>query len=210
MRYEEILEFVERLVGEGDDLLARVDKKSDELRDEGVYQVDSSTGRLLEILARLRRPKRVLEIGSGAGYSTLWLMKGVEPEGILDAIDANPTAIRALEQTAEKAGLQGQIRIHEGRALDVLHTMKEAYDFVFIDAAKEEYPRYLDEALRLTRPGSMITAHNMFMSLPAGRGEKAPAVKGIAEYTRRIFSDPRLSSLIIPLGDGLAVSYRTR
>lgn len=210
MRYEEILEYVEKLVGTGDGLLGWVDKKSDELRGAGVYRVDSSTGRLLEIIARMGQPKRILEIGSGAGYSTVWLMKGAITERILDAIDANPTVIHALEQTVKKAGLQEQIRIHAGRALDVLPAMKGTYDLVFIDAEKDEYPKYLDEALRLTRAGSVILADNMFMSLSAKRGEMSPGVSGIAEYTRRIFNDPRLSSLIVPLGDGLAISFRVK
>jgi predicted O-methyltransferase YrrM len=209
MRYEEILEYVGKLVGEGDALLARVDKKSDELREEGVHQVDPSTGKLLELLARLGQAKSVLEIGSGAGYSALWLMKGVKPSGVLDAIDVNPKVVQALEDTVNSAGLQDRIKIHKGHALDVLSAMSGSYDIVFIDADKDEYPEYLREALRLTRPGSVILAHNMFMSIAGGRGEKAPRIGGIAEYTRQIFSDHRLSSIIIPVGDGLALSYRT-
>ena len=136
-------------------------------------------------------------------------MKGLKPDGILDAIDVNPEVIQALEDTIRKAELQGRIKIHWGRALDVLPRMEGPYDMVFIDANKDKYPEYLGEALRLTRPGSVILAHNMFMSLPARRGEKTPGVRGIAEYTKRIFNDSRLSSLIVPLGDGLAISFRT-
>jgi predicted O-methyltransferase YrrM len=210
MRYEEVLKYVQKLVGEGGELLAWVNKRSDELRESGVFQIDQSSGRLLELLARLRSPKRVLEIGSGAGYSALWFMKGMPPDGILDAIEMNPKVVQALEVAIKKAGLEGRIRIHQGRALDVLPGMKGPYGMVFIDADKSEYPRYLEESLRLTQAGSMILAHNMFMSIPAAGREKTPKIKGIAEYTRSIFNDPRLSSLIVPLGDGLALSYRIK
>jgi len=210
MRYEEILEYVQNLVGDGDELLKWVYKRSDELREEGVYQIDASSGRLIELLARLRSPKLVLEIGSAVGYSALWFMKGMPPDGMLDAIEMNPKVVKALEVTIKKAGLEGRIRIHEGRALDILPTMKSSYDMVFIDADKDPYPEYLEHALRLTKPGSVILAHNMFMDLSTVRGEKSSKQKGIAEYTKRIFTDQRLSSFVVPIGDGLALSLRTK
>ncbi|WXG46940.1 MAG: O-methyltransferase [Candidatus Atabeyarchaeum deiterrae] len=210
MRYEDILEYVQGLVGTGDDILAGTSERSDELRDSGVFQIDQSSGRLLELLARIRSPKRVLEIGSGAGYSALWLMKGMPPDGTLDAIELDPKVAQALGATIERAGLGGRIRIHQGRALDLLSKMKVTYDMVFIDANKDEYPSYLEQALRLTAPGSVILAHNMFMSIGTVNGKRSRRQKGITEYTRRIFNDHRLSSLVVPLGDGMALSYRVR
>jgi predicted O-methyltransferase YrrM len=210
MRYEEILEYVHDWVGEGGELLEWVSKRSDELRGEGVYQIDPSSGRLIELFARLRSPKLVLEIGSAVGYSALWFMRGMPKDGILDAIEVNPKVAKALETTVRKAGLVGRIRIHQGKALDLLPTMKGSYDMVFIDADKDPYPEYLEHAVRLTRPGSIILAHNMFMDLQIDNGEEHSKQGGIAEYTKRIFNDDRLSSLIIPIGDGLALSYRTK
>lgn len=210
MRYEEVLEHVQKLVGEDDEILRWANKRSDELREEGVFQIDPSSGRLIEILTRLRSPKQVLEIGSGAGYSALWFMKGMPPDGILDAIELNPKVARALEVTISKAGLEGRIRIHLGQALDILPGMKGPYDMVFIDADKDGYPKYLEHALRLTQPRSTILAHNMFMDLATVKGEKTSKQQGIAEYTKRIFSDYRLSSIIVPIGDGLALSFRTK
>jgi predicted O-methyltransferase YrrM len=210
MRYEEILEYVQKLVGEGDEIFKWVNKRSDELREEGVFQIDPSSGRLIELLARLRAPRRVLEIGSGAGYSALWFMKGMPSDGILDAIELSPKVAKALEVTTRKAGLERRIKIHLGLALDVLPGMRGPYDMVFIDADKDGYPQYLEHALRLTQPGSMILAHNMFMDLATVKAEKSSKQRGIAQYTKRIFMDNRLSSIIVPIGDGLALSYRTK
>lgn len=210
MSYEEVSEYVQRLVGEGDELLKWVSKRSNELIGCGVFQIGPSIGRLLELLARLRSPKRVLEIGSGAGYSAVWLMKGMPPDGILDTIELNSQVVEALKATIRKAGLEERIRIHHGRALDVLREMKEPYDMVFIDGDKDEYPNYLEEALRLTRPGSIIVADDMLWGGSAIRREGKERLRGITEYTKRIFNDSRLSSLIIPLGDAPALSYRTR
>jgi caffeoyl-CoA O-methyltransferase len=209
MQYEEILEYIHHLVGEGDELLQWVSKRSDELRDEGVYQIDPSSGRLLELLARLRSPKLVLEIGSAVGYSALWFMRGMPKDGILDAIEVNPKVAKALETTIRKAGLVRRIRIHQGEALEILPKLKGSYDMVFIDADKEHYPEYLEHALRLTRSGSVILADDVLKDLSVVV-EKSSKQKGIAEYTRRIFSDEKLSSLIVPVGDGVALSYRTK
>ena len=83
MLYEDILEYVQRLVGKGDKFQERVYQKSKELRDRGVFPIDSTRGRFLELLASMTHPDRVLEIGSGAGYSTLWFMKGMGAKGRL-------------------------------------------------------------------------------------------------------------------------------
>jgi len=164
-----------------------------------------------ELIARLRAPRRALEIGSGAGYSALWLMRGVPADGTLDAIDCHPEVVKILESVVEKARLARQVRIHLGEALPILKHLRGPYDLVFIDADKNEYPEYLQEALRLTEPGAMIMADNMFWSGAAIQGDGSEqSTQGIIEYTHRIFNDKRLTSLIIPLGDGLAVSYRIR
>jgi caffeoyl-CoA O-methyltransferase len=211
MRYEDVQEYVSRLVGDGDELLAWTFEKSSELGNQGVVPIASTGGRFLELVARSRSPRKVLEIGSGAGYSALWLMKGMGGKGTVDAIEQNPQVVKALESVVRKSGKEGQIRIHRGRALSVLKHIRGPYDLIFIDADKEEYPEYLKQALRLSQPGSVIIADNMFWHGAAVRGEKeVESTRGIIEYTDRIFHDSRLSSLIIPLGDGIALSFRIR
>jgi predicted O-methyltransferase YrrM len=211
MRYEEVSDYVEKLVGEGDELLSWASKKSSELKSYGVHSIDPTRGRLLEILVRLRSAKRILEIGSGAGYSALWFMRGMGPEGTLDAIEVKPTVVVALRTVVKRAGVEGRIKIHNGPALELLGRLKGPYDFVFIDAEKDEYPAYLDHALRLTVAGSTILADNMLWGGATICGDQGrEGVKGIISYTKLIFNDPRLVSLIIPLGDGMAVSYRVK
>jgi caffeoyl-CoA O-methyltransferase len=103
------------------------------------------------------------------------------------------------------------MRIHHGGALSVLKHIHGPYELIFIDADKKEYPEYLKQALRLTQPGSMIIADSMFWHGATIRGEgEKESTRAIIEYTERIFHDPRLSSLIIPLGDGMAISSRVR
>jgi caffeoyl-CoA O-methyltransferase len=209
VEYEEISNYIQRLVGDDSGLQKWVYKKSQELREEGVVPIDPTRGRLLELVARMTNPQRVLEVGSGAGYSALWFIKGMSDQGKLHAIEANSKVVETLRVVIGKAGLAGRVQVHYGPALDLLERMKSPFDLVFIDADKEEYPAYLGHALRLTRPGSIILADNMLWSGAAIRPEaRRHGARGIREYAKRIFSDPRLSSIIVPLGDGLALSFR--
>jgi predicted O-methyltransferase YrrM len=211
LQYEDIMNYVGNLVGQGDELQLWAHGKSHELREHGVYPIDPTRGRFLELVARLSSPRRVLEIGSGAGYSALWFMKGMGRKGTLETIEIDPQVVEELEAVIEKAGLKRRIIIHQGPALATLRKLKGPYDLIFIDADKDEYPHYLEHAMKLTKAGSVILADNLLWSgatfLQDVRKEGA---EGIIEYTKRIFDDPRLSSLIIPLGDGLAISYRVK
>ncbi len=211
MRYKDIAEYVEKLVGQGDELQAWVRRKSAELREYGVFSIDPTRGRFLELLARMVAPDRILEVGSGAGYSALWFMKGMGQKGTLDAIEIDPHVASVLKDVMKKAGVDKRVNIHNGPALELLRKMKGPFDIVFIDADKDEYPDYLEQALRLTSSGSVIMADNMLWGGATVNGDKhREGARAIMEYTKRIFADPRLSSIIIPLGDGLAVSYRVK
>jgi len=205
------MNYVGGLVGSGDGLQAWVWKKSNELSELGVVPIDPTRGRFLELIARIKSPRRVLEIGSGVGYSALWFMKGMGQKGKLETIEVDRRVAGELQGVIKKAGLQRRIKVHHGVALEVLRKLKGPYDLVFIDADKDEYPQYLQHAMKLTSLGSIILADNLLWGgatfLPGVQREGA---EGIIEYTKRIFNDSRLSSLLIPLGDGLAVSYRVK
>ena len=209
MRYEEISRYIAGLVGQGDELQKKVYAKSLEFSKYGVFPIDSTRGRFLELIARIVSPRRVLEIGPGVGYSALWFVKGMRGKGKLDAIEIDPHVAKQLNELVKQANLKNRIRVYHGSALVTLRKLKGPYDIVFIDARKDEYPQYLVEAMRLTRVGSVILADNLLWSgATFMRNVRKEGAEGIIEYTRRVFSDERLSSIIIPLGDGLAMSCR--
>ena len=211
LRYEDIMNYVGSLVGSGDELQVWVRGKSNELSEYGVVPIDPTRGRFLELIARINSPRRILEIGSGAGYSALWFMKGMGRKGTLESIEVDPNVAVELHEIIKKAGLKRRIKIHQGAALVILRKLKGPYDLVFIDADKDEYPQYLQHAMNLTAVGSVILADNLLWSGATFlTGVRKEGAEGIIDYMKRIFNDPRLSSLIIPLGDGLGISYRVK
>jgi predicted O-methyltransferase YrrM len=207
--YDELCRYVERLVGDGSEALARVYNESAAMKKHGVFSIDPPSGRFLELITRIRSPKSILEIGPGIGYSALWFLKGASPTTTLDVIEANSHVARKFEKVMARVGCHNKIKIHQGAALQVLAKMEKIFDFIFIDADKNEYPDYLRHSLRLTQRGSVILADNMFWS-DIVTGQRQTDQQGVRKYTEMIFKDKRLSSLIIPIGDGLAISCRIR
>jgi len=205
----EVSSYIERLVGDGGEALARVFNESAAMKKYDVFSIDPSRGRFLELITRIRSPKSILEIGPGIGYSSLWFLKGASPATTLDVIEVNSHVAREFGRVMAREGYRNKIRIHQGAALQVLAKMEKVFDCIFIDADKNEYPDYLRHSLRLTKRGSVILADNMFWS-DISTGQKQTGQRGVRRYTEMIFKDKRLSSLILPLGDGLAISYRIK
>jgi len=178
-----------------------------EVRAEGQPAVGRQTGSLLRALALARGAERVLEVGTNLGYSALWLCAGLGPKGAFEGIEIDPGLAQRAGATLHEA-VGARATVHQGAALDVLPRLPAAsYDLVFLDAVKAEYPRYLDHALRLLRPGGIVAADNMFWSGAAwDEARRDPDTLGVREYTRRIFADAKLASTIVPVEDGLGVS----
>jgi predicted O-methyltransferase YrrM len=178
----------------------------------GCVPVGSGVGAALRFLAATVDARAVVEIGTGAGVSGLWLLRGMRPDGVLTTVDVQPENQRAARQTFAAAGIPtGRARLINGAALDVLPRLTDAgYDLVFADAAKAEYGDYLNEALRLLRPGGIVAFDNaLWHDRVADPGARDPETLAIRELTKVVRDDDRLVSVLLPLGDGLlAASYR--
>ena len=207
LKYENVAEYVEGLVGEGGKSFVKAHDKS--LKMQGVVPIDPSRGRLLEFLCRIQTPKRILEIGPGVGYSGLWFLKGAGEKCELEVIELNHHVASEFKKTMKSAANR-KLTIHHGAALEVLPKLRPYFDIIFIDADKSEYPEYLQHAMRLTHPGSLIIADNLFWHGAVFSDRTRKGVGGVVKYTRRIFKDKRLCSLIIPLGDGVGISLRVK
>jgi len=176
--------------------------------------VSPNEGKLLYLLAKIAGARRILEIGLLGGYSAMWLASALPADGKLVTLELEPHNAAVARKNLERAGLLAKVEIRVGDARQLLGQLEPAsFDLVFIDADKENYLTYLDFALQLTHPGSLILADNVIRD---GRVmEENPADAGtraIRELNHRLATDPRLETILLPIMrekiDGLAIARR--
>ena len=166
-------------------------------------------GRFLKMIVEMCGARRVLELGSFTGYSGICLASGLPEDGHLDTLEINDELEDLILEGFSRAGLRERISLHIGDCLETLKRFREEgrepYDLVFIDANKRDYPEYYELVFDLVRPGGWILADNVLWDgkvaldpLPQDR-----QTLGIDSFNRRVVSDPRVESVIIPIRDGL-------
>jgi predicted O-methyltransferase YrrM len=184
--------------------------------------VSPNEGKLLYLLAKLSGAKRVLEIGLLGGYSTIWLARAIAPKGHLVSLELDENYVRVAGKNLELAGLRSMVDIRQGAASATLEKMvitgEAPFDLVFIDADKDGYPVYLDYALKLTKPGSLILADNVIRRIADTMvnhekpkpGAPDPLLGGIEEFNRKLAGNPKLESIVVTVTrefvDGLAIA----
>ena len=170
--------------------------------------VPAETGGLLQWLARLRPARGVAEIGSGGGYSGLWLLAGMDPRGVLTTIEVDPDSQALAQQAYTEAGATARVRSIRGAALSVLGKLAdESYDLVFVDSTAAEYPDYLPHARRMLRPGGLLVADNAFLGGRVADPEDLDDdVLGVRAFTDTLREDSEFDSQLVPLGSGVLVA----
>lgn len=168
-------------------------------------------GAALRFLAAALDARAVVEVGTGAGVSGVYLLRGMRTDGILTSVDVEPEHQRLARLAYTDAGFaHTRARLITGRALEVLSRLTDgAYDLVFCDAAKQEYVDYLNEAMRLLRPGGVVVFDNALWSgKVADSTQRDPATSGIRELSSAVRDDDRLVPALLPSGDGLLVAVK--
>lgn len=196
------LAYAEEFLSE-DDHLAAARRRSD---DVGVIPIGSGGGAALSFLASVVQAKSVAEVGTGTGVSGLWLLRGMQPDGVLTSVDLEAEHQRLARETFTEAGYAPQrFRLIAGAGLDVMPRLADAgYDVVFLDGDKVEYGEYLDQAMRLVRPGGVIVFDNaLWHDRVADPAQRDPETSAIRDVVQRVKNDERLRSVLLPLGDGL-------
>lgn len=208
----------DRLEAYADDLFVREDPLLIELRAEmearglPLIQVPARTGLLLQILLRATGTKRVLEVGTLAGYSALWMARALPEAGRLVTIEKEPDRAELAETFIRRAGLSEAVTVRRGAARTVLPEIGPdgSFGLVFLDADKESYIAYLAEARRLLHPGGLLVADNAFWQgrvlEEADRDDSA--TRGIQAFNRALAGDAAFNATIVPVGDGVAVAVR--
>ena len=156
------------------------------------------------------KPKRILEIGTAVGYSAICFSKYLQPNGKIDTIERDSERIAEARINIEKIGVADKINIYEGDAVEILPTLNEKYDVVFIDAAKGKYPFFLKEALRMIKPNGVILADNIlykgYVMSDYNKHKQRTAVRNLREYVKEVTESPNIETEILDVGDGLAIS----
>lgn len=175
----------------------------------GVGALDPASGSALRVLAATARARSVVELGSGAGVSALWLLAGMRGDGILTTIDSEPEHQRLAKLGLADAGVaSARARLIPGRALDVLPRLSDgAYDLVFCDANRSENVDYLRSALRLLRPGGVVVfAGALAGGKVADPTARDPETVALRELAKAVREDTRLVPALLPVGAGLLVA----
>ncbi|MFD0976376.1 O-methyltransferase [Salinimicrobium gaetbulicola] len=167
-------------------------------------------GRVLSMISKLVNPKNILEIGTYTGYSALCLAEGMKKEGVLHTIDINEELFDLQKKYFDASEYKDNIKQHLGDATDIIPTLKENFDLVFIDADKPNYPAYFQLIMEKLNPGGIILSDNVLWSGKVVEDVKKDDESTIAllEYNRLLAEDNRLETVMLPIRDGLTISRR--
>lgn len=165
-------------------------------------------GRILSILSKLVSPKTILEIGTYTGYSALCLCEGLQKNGILHTIDINEELEDFQRKYFDLSPFGNQIKQHIGDATQIIPTLNETFDLVFIDADKPNYPNYFHSIINKMKPGGVILSDNVLWSgkVIEKLNPKDVSTKAVLEYNKLLAEDPRVETVLLPVRDGLTIS----
>jgi predicted O-methyltransferase YrrM len=200
-KWTEVDGYISNLMVKQDSALSAALQSSTE---NGLPQINvaPNQGKLLQLLAQTVGAQRILEIGTLGGYSTIWLARALPVAGKLVTLEADPKHAKVAEANIARAGLSGVAQVRLGKALDTLPKLAAEnigpFDFIFIDADKENIPTYFDWALKLSRKGTLIIVDNVIRKgAVIDAQSKDESVQGVRRFNERVAAEPRVSATTI-------------
>lgn len=180
---------------------------------DGIPVVEPPTGRLLHVLARAAGARRVVEVGTAIGVSTLYLARALPEDGRVVSFDIDAERHAAARSYLDRAGVGARVELRLEDARQGLRALEGPFDLALLDGVKAEYPDYLDAVLGLVRSGGSVAVDNVLMggAVAAGRGEgqwSDAQVAAAREFNANLLGDPRLAATLTPVGDGVALAVR--
>lgn len=167
---------------------------------------------VIETILEIKKPESILEVGTAVGFSALTFSKHLKEGGKIITMEVNEEMVNTARENIRKQGMQDVIEVVHTDAYEYMQTLNETFDVVFIDAAKGQYMKYLEEALRLTKSGSVIIADNVLLRgmVLGGYNEHKhrTAVTRLREYISKVTTDENLQTTVLDVGDGVAISVR--
>jgi predicted O-methyltransferase YrrM len=202
--------YLDRLLPPRDPILREMEEMA---RRENVPISDPEVGRLLSVLTRATGARSILEIGTAIGYGTLCLARG-GPEARVASIDIDPGRLATARSFLERAGVADRVELIEGAALDVVARLPGPFDFVYVDAIKTEYRRYLDLVLPKLRVGGLIVCDNLLwkgqVAAPPEDEPEDEETRALRAFNGYLVMHPQLQAVVLPVGDGLGLATKTK
>jgi caffeoyl-CoA O-methyltransferase len=177
-------------------------------KEQSIPIIGPLVGRVLYQMAVLAGAKRVFEMGSAIGYSTIWLARAVGPEGKVYYSDGSESNAARAQAYLERAGVADRVEIQVGDALDLLQASEGMFDIIFNDVDKHDYPRVFDMALPRIRKGGLLITDNVIWSGRVTAPSDNATTQAIQEYNKKAYSTDGIWTTIIPLRDGVAISMK--
>jgi len=199
-------EYLDQLLTQRDALLVEMEAYAAEHR---VPIADREVALFLEITAQASGARKVLEIGMAIGYSVIHLARGMGDDGLVVTIEPSEEMIGAASGYLARAGLLSRVQIERGKALDVMPTLTDTFDLLFIDAMKEEYSQYLDLGLPLLRDGGVVIVDNLLWGGRVATGDTEASTVALREFNPYFINHPQLRAEVLPVGDGLGYAVKT-
>ena len=196
-------EYLDSLLPPRDALLEQMEK----FAEENAHPIaDPEVAQLLRGLVRIKRPRRALEVGTNIGYSVIVIGRECGPESVVETIEIDHNTLTTARRFVAEAALPCRVVFHEGAALDVLPRLTGPFDFVFIDCVKTEYEDYLDALLPKLEAGAVIVCDNLLWKGRVAAGDHDASTDALRAFNKRISTDERLVTSVLPVGDGTGIS----
>lgn len=198
--------YIESLFAPEDAILAALREEADRTGLPPIA-ISADEGKLLQVLLTAIGARHVLEIGTLGGYSAIWMARALPPDGRVLTLEIEPAHADFARRYIAGAGLADRVEVRVGRALDLLPALDgERFDAVFLDADKEPLSTYFEWAMRLLRPGGLVIADNaLWGGKVYDQSVQDERTRAIRELNRRMASDPRIVSILVPTHDGVAI-----
>jgi len=194
-----------------DDLLARISRETHLKVLKPRMLSGPLQGKFLEMLVKMTGAKKVLEIGTFTGYATICMARGLSEGGTIQTLDKNEELEKMVRGFFKLSGLEDKIDYRLGHALELLADSTDIFDFVFIDADKQNYPRYYDLIIERIRPGGLIVADNILWSgkvLAENRKKLDKDTAAIMAFNKKVKEDPRVENVVLPIRDGITLARK--
>lgn len=172
---------------------------------EDIPIIGPAVARMLYLLAQISGAKRIFEMGSAIGYSTIWLARAAGPKAEIYYTDGDPKNAKRAKEFFKRAGVEQRIRVMTGDALDLLDRVRGNFDMIFIDVNKEQYPAALKKALPRLKRGCLLVTDNTLWSGRVTREADSDATHGVQQFNKAVYASKELFPVMIPLRDGVTV-----